>query len=101
MGRIALNYLKSQFIIDCLANLPMIVTNYTQGYLYYFKLLRNLKMHKLFINVEQILKEITSRYSKITQNIIMKWFELIKFLVFVIFIMHLEACVFLYVGREF
>ena len=58
LGRIAVNYIRNYFVIDCLTNIPMIATNYRINYFYYFKMIRLIKISNLFKNIEEIIIEV-------------------------------------------
>lgn len=98
LRKIVDNYLTGFFIIDCIANLPFVSTLGTSRTAYYFRFIRIIKISRIFTNSERILELISTKWTKKNQKRSIFIFILVKFLIYIFSILHIQACILVYIG---
>ena len=96
---IACKYLTDTFIADILSTMPTLCTFYTYPELYFFKFLRITRVFKATKSVVNFLKGLEGKCS-ISKQTVNKIEYFTNFMIVLILLMHIVACVWIYLGIE-
>jgi hypothetical protein len=94
---IAKSYIKSFFVMDLLATIPGLVTFEDPDY-YWVKAIRYIRFFGLLKHINDILQKIFNKMG-LNKQLIERIFYFFKLILNLIFIIHILACTWCYIGR--
>lgn len=97
LKEIGKSYIKSFFVFDCLSTIPTLVTYEDPNY-YRFKALRYVRFFGLLKHINDILQKIFNRMG-LNKQLIERIFYFFKLMLNLLFIIHILACIWCYIGR--
>ena len=98
LKRVQCSYLKTYFLIDCVATLPGLVTLQHRD-IFYFKLLRLVHWDRLFTQLNIIFEKVLLSWLTYNRHKVGELITFTKLIVFVFLMTHYPACGWIKIGR--
>ena len=93
-----MKYLKSFFLLDCIATLPGLIT-LERGQIFYFKIVRLVHWNRMFDSLSLILEKVLLSWLAYNRHKVSELISFIKLIIFLLLTTHVLACGWIAIGR--